>query len=67
MAARDTGNDYDIYIHFHDEVPTLGAGLRKVRVREGAKWAYLTDCMGRRARITLDLLDLLTRPTPGQG
>jgi hypothetical protein len=56
---RDTSNDYRARIYFQDEVVALGCGWRTVTVREGRKWAYLTDAMGRRARITLDLLDQL--------
>ena len=59
MALRDTGNDYQAWIFFQDEVPTFGCGRRLVTVREGEKYAYLTDAVGRRARITLDLLDTL--------
>lgn len=61
MVAKDTGNDYDTWIYFQDEVNAFRTGWRKMTVREGDKWAWLTDSAGRRARITLDLLDQLMK------
>jgi hypothetical protein len=51
--------EYRVKIYFEDECPRIGSGWRTVTVREGRKWAYLTDCAGRRARVTLKLLDEL--------
>jgi fibrillarin-like rRNA methylase len=59
MALKNTGNDYRAWIHFHDEVPAFASGRRLITIREGEKYAYLSDAMGRTARITLDLLDTL--------
>jgi hypothetical protein len=55
--------EYQTRIFFHDEVPRLGAGLRTVTVRVGRKWVYLTDVMGRRARIYPWMLEQLTKPS----
>lgn len=51
---------YRTRIYFEDECPRLGCGWRTVMVRRGRKWAYLADATGRRQRIKLALLELLT-------
>lgn len=50
-------------IYFQDECPRIGSGWRVVHVKEGDKWAYLSTDTGRRARVTLDLLDTLESGT----
>lgn len=55
-----------VEIFFEDQVPRFKCGQRRVTVRIGYKWVRLEDCMGRRARIRLDLYRRL-RPVEVQG
>lgn len=51
-------NEREIWIHLEGEAPKIGSGRRKVIVKEGDKWAYLTNVAnGNRQRIPLTLLD----------
>lgn len=51
-------NEREVRIFFQDEAPRIGCGLRKVRVREGEKYAYLTDvASGRTQRLPIGLFD----------
>lgn len=47
---------YEKRIYLQDECPRLGSGWRTLFVRKGRKWAYLSDRMGRKQRVTLKLL-----------
>lgn len=41
-------------IFFEDEAPALGCGKRRVNVRLGRKWAYISDLTGQKTvRMTL--------------
>ena len=53
-------DEREIRIFFENEAPRIGCGLRKVRVKEGEKWAYLTDvASGRVQRMPIGLFDQL--------
>lgn len=46
------GDRFDAVIHFHDECPKLGQGLRPVHVKVGNKVVYLTSpTSGKTARL----------------
>lgn len=52
--------EYQARIYLEDEAPRIGSGWRTVLIREGDKWAHLTDVAnGNRQRIRLDVLDRL--------
>lgn len=38
----------EIQLHFADECPNIGSGLRLVQVRRGKKWVYLRPRLGGR-------------------
>lgn len=46
-------------VHFQDEVPRIGQGLRKVRARIGHKWVTIETLTGRKARVRRKVWDAL--------
>ena len=53
-------NERDVWIVFQDEAPRIGSGLRCVQVREGERWAHLTDtASGRKQRLPIGLWDII--------
>jgi len=56
----------EIRIFFEDEAPRIGSGIRTVRVREGEKYAYLTDvASGRTQRLPIELFDKIEESQEG--
>lgn len=52
--------EYRTRLYFQDECFRIGSGWRDVEVKEGRKWAVITEiATGKRQRVTLDLLDVL--------
>jgi hypothetical protein len=54
--------EYRTNLILEDECPRIGTGLRTVAIKEGSKWAYVTEVStGRRQRLTVDELDVIER------
>lgn len=61
-----TNNEREAWIVFEDEAPRIGSGLRKVRIKEGERWAYLTDsASGRRQRLPITEFDKIEEGMEG--
>lgn len=50
----------EMRLHFNDECPSIGSGIRFVTVRRGKKWVYLKPRAGGRwSKMRLDVFDVL--------
>lgn len=52
-------NERTARIYFEGEAKKIGSGWRNVTIREGDKWAYLTNSTGITQRIPLTTLDAI--------
>lgn len=59
-------NDREIRIYFEDEAPRIGCGMRRVRVREGENYAYLTEvATGNTQRLPIGIFDEIEEQMEG--